>query len=319
MAKKSGASVYSKFSDFILSGEDVKPTYWFNSGLLGLDRMLSKQGGIPGGSIAQLLGEPGCGKTTVSYDFIAQAQKRDLREVEINGNSYNVVICDIERSFDADYARTVGIDTSKTLVIRSDYAEESFTLAERLLLDGIQVLLVDSIGMLVASDEADKTYEDAPKIAAEAQALSRFMKRVNAFLKPDAIGLVINQYRSDLSPSRSTRKAYGARPAQYVMKIGMEFRATKEDNCKHVTLDMVRNKVGGAENRTLEFDIKYGAGIDYASHILDLAEKYEIVKVGYGGRYTYKDYKAHGKNNACEILPMDELEQEVKAYLAEVK
>jgi recombination protein RecA len=318
MAKKSGASVYSKYSDFLITGEDLRTDYWFHSGLIGLDKMLSADGGIPGGSIVQLLGEPGCGKTTVSYDFIAQAQKRGLRDVDVGGKNYNVVICDFERSFDAVYARKIGVDTSKTLVIRSDYAEQSFTVAERLLLDGIQVLLVDSIGMLVASDESDKTYEDSPKMAVEASVLSRFTKRVNAFLKPDALALVINQYRGDLSQSRATRKAYGARVAQYVMKIGMEFRASKQDTCKHVTVDMVRNKVGGAENQSLEFDILYNSGIDYAGHILDLAERHGVIMVGAGGRYAYKDFRAHGKEKARNTLPIDEIEKEVRTKLTKV-
>ncbi len=198
MPKKSNAGLFKDFEDYLFSPDDLDPTYHFHTGIIGLDTMLSTKGGIPGGSIVQLLGEPSHGKSTFAYDLIAQAQKQGMKDVIIQGKPYNTVILDIERSFDRHYAEIIGIDWQKVLVVRTPYAEQSFSIAEKLLLEGIQFVLVDSIGMLVAADEEDKDYTDSEKVAAEAKALGRFTKRANAFMQLNSVVVVINQYRANL-------------------------------------------------------------------------------------------------------------------------
>lgn len=322
MANKSAAAIWKEYEQYL---EEDTPKKHFPSGVIALHYMLSDQGGIPGGAIIQLLGENGHGKTTLSYDLIANAQKSGLRDVKLAGGLYNVLILDFERSYDPDYASIFGIDTDKILRIgppQRKYAEENFDLAEAALLAGIQFVLVDSIGMLVAKDEEDKSNTDSEKVAVEAKALGRFVKRANAFMENDALIVLINHYRANLQKMGNApdKKAYGARLVQYAVKLTLELRRVKQEQDRDfIEVFIQKNKLGGRKGMKVAFEIVSTEGIDYKQHILDLALEYQIVEQR-GARYYYPSYenathKAHGAADAKETLPMDIIEAAIHTFI----
>jgi len=319
MAKKSSAARYKEYEDFLFSPDELEPTKYFHTGVLALDTILTPTGGIPGGSIVQLLGENGHGKSTLSYDLIAQAQRNGLKEIDVNGKPYTVAVLDIERSFDRKYAERLGIDWRKVLIIRTDYIEDSFTIAEKLLLDGIQFVLVDSIGMMVAADEADKEYTDNEKMAAEAKALGRFTKRVNAFMGLDTLVVVINHYRANLNKMGHApdKKAYGARIVQYAVKLTVELRKTGSDGDRdHIAAFITKNKLGGKKGLYAEFDIVSGEGIDYWNHVLKLAVEFGIITKSVAW-YYYGDIKVQGEKKTVDMFPIAEITDKVRSFIKE--
>lgn len=317
MSKHSLAALLKEYDDYLSIGDELPPPHIFPTSLIQLHYMVSPNGGIPGGAIIQLLGENGHGKTSLAYDLLANAQKTNLHTVTIKGKQINAVILDFERSYDPTYARTFDIDIEKVLVVRTDYAETSFSIAEYLLLEGIQFVLVDSIGMLVAADEEDKDYTDSEKVAAEAKALGRFTKRANAFMSAQALVVVINQYRANLNKMghASDKKAYGARVMQYANKLTLELRRIEQSGDRDtITVHIVKNKLGGKKGASMNFQIVSAEGIDHRQHTLQLAKEYGIVDVK-GSWYTYNEYKIQGEIKAAKELPMDEIRKKVIEFI----
>lgn len=315
MTIKSAAALWKDYEDHLKVNFDDK--HYFPIGVTALHYITSPNGGIPGGSIIQLLGENGHGKSTLAMDLLANAQRSGLKEVVINEQSYNAVVLDFERSFDEDYAELFGVDVDKVYVVRTRFAEDSFNVAETALLQGIQFFLVDSIGMLVAKEEADKDHNDPEKLAAEAKALGRFIKHANAYMDGKTLIVVINQYRANIAKigHAPDKKGYGAKIMQYANKLTWELRRVKqEDDRDYIEIFVAKNKLGGKKGVKAEFQILSTEGIDYAQHIFDLAIEFDIVKQK-GAWYYYDDIKVQGSEKAKKELPMDIIKDKVEKYL----
>lgn len=320
MTQKSAAAYWKEYEDHLKVEFDDK--HYFPIGITALHHITSAEGGIPGGSIIQLLGENGHGKSTLAMDLLAQAQRSGLREININGRNINAIILDFERSFDEDYAELFGVDTDKVWVIRTKYAEDSFNVAEAALLEGVQFFLVDSIGQLVSKEEADKDHNDPEKLAAEAKALGRFIKHANAFMDGKTLIVVINQYRANINKigHAPDKKGYGARVMGYANKLTWELRRTSQEGERdHIELFVSKNKLGGKKGVKVEFEIVSTIGIDYAQHILALAEEFGVIEKRGAWYYfpSYKDqqYKAQGSERAKTQLPIDIIEDEVEQFI----
>ncbi len=321
---KSAAAYWKEYEDHLKV--DVDDKHYFPIGITALHHVSSANGGIPGGSIIQLLGENGHGKSTLSMDLLANAQKSGLREVNINGRDINAIVLDFERSFDDDYAELFGVDVDKVWVIRTKFAEDSFNLAESALLSGIQFFLVDSIGMLVSKEEADKDHNDSEKVAAEAKALGRFTKHANAYMDGKTLIVIINQYRANLKQigHAPEKKAYGARIMGYANKLTWELRKVKSEGERdYIEVFVAKNKLSGRKGIKVAFEIVSTEGIDYKQHDLDLAEEFGIIekKGAYYYYPSYKNplYKGQGKEKAKENLPMDEIKLEVSKYISTIE
>lgn len=291
-----------------IADEEVEH-HQFRTGLIGLNHAIGAKGYIPGGSIVQLIGEPKHGKSTLAADIVAQAQKSNVREIEIPYNKktkmINAVWLDFEHSFDSEYAEKIGVDTSKLLVLETRYGEEAFALVEALLAVGLQVVVVDSIPMFEPKSEEDKPLTDAEKVGASANPLTRIMRRmVHLVAFADALMIIINQYRSNISTmSRKEKKAFGARSVQYAARVTLELvRIKNEDDKAHVVATVEKTKLG-AEGRQVHFQMQYGKGINYKQHVLTLAEEYGIIERA-GARYTFEYngsiQKAHGMEKAMQ-------------------
>lgn len=316
------AKIWKEYEDYLELGSDVVERTHFPTGVIALNQAIGDIDGITGGSIIQIIGESGRGKSTLSLDFLAQAQKKEINEVELpNGKVINAVYADFERTFDADYAATIGVDVAKVLVIKTPFAEDTFNIIEELLNAGIQFVIVDSIPMIVPKSEEEKDYNDNEKMASAAGVLGRFIKRsVQLVDSADAVMLLINQYRSNISPMAHTdKKPYGARIIQYAIKVSISLeRVKREDKRMHIQAFVEKTKLG-ATGKKIEFQIVHGEGIDYNQHLLSLAVDYAIVGKSGAWYYYHPDgnatkehntHRAQGEGNA-DKLPLEEIKGKV--------
>ena len=318
MAKDTLAKLLKEYDDYLYLGdEDHSNRARFPSGLLYLNQAVGDMRGFTSG-IVQILGAEATGKTTLSFDIIAHSQKTGVKEIELpSGRKINTLFLDFERSFDKQYAETCGVDTSKVLVIKTPFAEQTFDLTEQLLIEGIQLIVIDSIAMIIPASEADKSFEENTKVASEAQPIGRFLKRVNQLADDaDALVLMINQYRSNISPmARTDKKPYGAWIVKHVIKLTIELaRVKREDDRMHIEAYVAKNKMG-AIGKKVCYEIAHGKGIDLMQNIFLLAVDYGIIEQTGKGRYSYGDLKAHGESKALETFPMDEIKQKVIAEM----
>src|SRR5690554_1521795 len=109
-----------------------------STGSLGLDVALGI-GGLPRGRVVEIYGPESSGKTTLTLQVIAQAQK-------LGGTAAFV---DAEHALDPSYAEKLGVNVDELLVSQPDTGEQALEIADMLVRSGaVDVVVVDSVAAL---------------------------------------------------------------------------------------------------------------------------------------------------------------------------
>ena len=110
-----------------------------STGSLSLDIALGA-GGLPMGRIVEIYGPESSGKTTLTLELIAQAQKRGK-------------ICafiDAEHALDPTYAKKLGVKIEDVFISQPDTGEQALDICETLVRSGgVDVVVIDSVAALV--------------------------------------------------------------------------------------------------------------------------------------------------------------------------
>ena len=116
---------------------DVIPT-----GSLGLDVALGI-GGLPKGRVVEIYGPESSGKTTLTLQVVAEAQK-------IGGTA---AFIDAEHALDPIYAEKLGVNVDDLLVSQPDTGEQALEITDMLVRSSaVDVVIVDSILQASALD-----------------------------------------------------------------------------------------------------------------------------------------------------------------------
>jgi RecA/RadA recombinase len=158
------------------------------TGSLAVDAALGV-GGIPRGRVVEIFGPESSGKTTLSLQIIAQAQKTGGLAAFI----------DAEHALDADYAKKLGVDTDNLLVSQPDNGEQALEIAEMLIRSGaIDVIVVDSVAALVPKAEIEGEMGEA-QMGLQARLMSQALRKLTAIVSKSRTSLIfINQIREKI-------------------------------------------------------------------------------------------------------------------------
>ena len=116
-------------------GTAVRDIEAVSTGSLTLDIALGI-GGIPKGRIIEIYGPESSGKTTMTLQCVAEAQK-------IGGTCAFV---DAEHALDPVYAEKLGVDMDELLVSQPDTGEQALEITDMLVRSGaVDVIVVDSV------------------------------------------------------------------------------------------------------------------------------------------------------------------------------
>ena len=124
-------------------------------------------GGIPSRIVTEIASAPGCGKTTLSLQILAQAQKLGKP----------VLFADAERAHGfVPFASKVGVDCESLEYFKEPYAE---LLLQRIVdwavLNKNAVIVVDSVGALHGREEAEKDMEGR-SIGIQSRMIAKFCR-----------------------------------------------------------------------------------------------------------------------------------------------
>ena len=127
------------------SREAVVPIAVISTGSISFDAALGV-GGVPRGRVIEIFGPESSGKTTITLQIIAEAQKAGGLAAFV----------DAEHALDPAYAKKLGVDIDNLLISQPDYGEQALEIVEALVRSGaIDVLVVDSVAALVPKAELD--------------------------------------------------------------------------------------------------------------------------------------------------------------------
>jgi len=306
-----------------MSFGDTPQNYrYFPSSIRSLNRALGSSKGIRGGTSMQLLAEPGHGKTTLALDYLAQAQKRGIKDVSLTigktTRTINSLFVDLERTFDTEYAKLLNVDVTKLLVYRPDYAEQCLPQIEYFLSQGIQVVIFDSVPAIVTKDEFEKEVDDPARMAGAANLLSRWIVRlIGPVDNADALFIFVNQYRANLSPmARSDKKPFGPRSLRYFSRIILDLvKVRNEEDKSHIQATVSKNKQA-AEGRRCDYLMLKGKGLAPAYDLMSLALEYDIIHKS-GAWYEYQGQKAQGLDNCVLTFDLESIASQVDKCLEE--
>jgi recombination protein RecA len=278
--------------------EAIVPISVISTGAISFDAALGV-GGFPRGRVVEVFGPESSGKTTITLQVIAEAQK-------MGGMAAFV---DAEHALDPVYAKKLGVDVDNLLVSQPDYGEQALEITEALVRSGaIDILVVDSVAALVPKAELDGEMGDS-HVGLQARLMSQALRKLTGTVSKSRTCLVfINQIREKIgvmfgNPETTT----GGRALKFYSSVRVDIRriAAIKDGDQVVgsrtKVKVVKNKVA-APFREAEFDIMYGEGISREGDMLDLAVNNNIVEKS-GAWFSYKSERiGQGRENAKQFL-----------------
>src|SRR4030081_2503440 len=296
------------------SKEAIVPIAVIPTGSISFDAALGV-GGFPRGRVVEVFGPESSGKTTITLQVIAEAQK-------MGGMAAFV---DAEHALDPGYAKKLGVDVDNLLVSQPDYGEQALEITEALVRsNSIDVLVVDSVAALVPKAELDGEMGDS-HMGLQARLMSQALRKLTGTVAKSRTCLIfINQIREKIgvmfgSPETTT----GGRAVEFFSSVGIGIRriaAIKEGDVvtgSRTRVKVVKNKVA-APFREAEFDILYGEGISREGDLLDIAVNNKLV-IKSGAWYAYGDLRlGQGRENGKQFLRDNpDLAEEIELKLRE--
>ena len=245
-----------------------------STGSISIDHAMGI-GGVPRGRVVEIFGPEASGKTTLTLQIIAQAQRR--------GGAAAFV--DAEHALDPTYAKKLGVDLDNLLVAQPDHGEQALEIVEVLVRSGgADVVVVDSVAALVPRAEIDGEMGDA-QVGLQARLMSQALRKLTAVVAKSSTCLVfINQLREKIgvmfgNPETTT----GGRALKFYSSIRVDIRrigAIKDGDQvtgSRTRVKIVKNKVA-PPFRIAEFDLMYGEGVSREGDLLDLAVANRLVE-----------------------------------------
>lgn len=112
---------------------------------------------------------------------IGQGRPRAVLEQTYRCAPFQTLFVETERKLDARWAELNGVDTSLVVVLGLDWAESLIDTLEELLYTGqLDLVIVDTMSMLVPRDSLEKSMEETPKVASRAVIKQRLLEKVLA-------------------------------------------------------------------------------------------------------------------------------------------
>ena len=285
-----------------------------STGSLGLDLALGI-GGLPRGRIIEIYGPESSGKTTLTLQVIAEAQK-------LGGTA---AFIDAEHALDPQYARKLGVKVEDLLISQPDNGEQALEIADMLVRSGsVDIVVIDSVAALTPKAEIEGEMGDQlPGL--QARLMSQALRKLTGNIKrSNTMVIFINQIRMKIgvmfgNPETTT----GGNALKFYASVRLDIRRTgaikkgEEVIGSETRVKVVKNKVA-PPFRVADFDILYGEGISREGEIVEMGVNHRIVEKS-GAWYAYKGDKiGQGKDNAREYLKEHpDVAQEIEARIRE--
>jgi recombination protein RecA len=269
-----------------------------STGSLGLDIALGV-GGLPRGRIIEIYGPESSGKTTLTLQVIAEAQRA----------GGTAAFVDAEHALDPSYAGKLGVNVQELLVSQPDTGEQALEITDMLVRSGaVDIVVVDSVAALTPKAEIEGEMGDS-HMGLQARLMSQALRKLTGNIKrSNTIVIFINQIRMKIgvmfgNPETTT----GGNALKFYASVRLDIRRIgalkngEEVVGNQTRVKVVKNKVA-PPFREAEFEIMYGMGISRNGELIDIGVAQGLVEKS-GSWYSYGGERiGQGKENARTFL-----------------
>ena len=307
---------FGKGSMMRLGDRDRERIPAISTGSLGLDIALGI-GGLPVGRVVEIYGPESSGKTTLTLQVIAEAQKA----------GGTCAFIDAEHALDPIYAESLGVNTDDLLVSQPDTGEQALEICDMVVRSGaVDVVIIDSVAALTPKAEIEGEMGDT-HVGLQARLMSQALRKMTGNIKnSNTLVVFTNQIRMKIgvmfgSPETTT----GGNALKFYSSVRLDISrigAGKDGDeiiGNETRVKVVKNKVAPPFKQA-EFQILYGKGSHRNGEIIELGVAQGIIEKS-GAWYSYGTERiGQGKKNAAEWLDQnatqrDAIEARIRAEL----
>jgi len=265
----------SEFSGSVDTG-----CYILNAALSG-----SLYGGVPNNKITAFAGESATGKTF----FVLGVLKQFLKDNENGG----VIYFDTEAAVTKDMMESRGIDSKRVVIVEPSSIEEFRTAATRILTNYTDtpakerqpmMMVLDSLGMLSSAKEledveAGKQARDMTK----SQLLRGTFRVLSLKLAQASVPMLVTNHTYDVIGAYvPTKEISGGAGLKYAASSIVMLGKKKDKDGKDLIGNIIKATMHKSrftkEGKQVECKLSFDKGLDRYYGLLDLAEKYDIIK-----------------------------------------
>ena len=285
-----------------------------STGSLGLDIALGI-GGLPRGRVVEIYGPESSGKTTLTLQVIAEAQRA----------GGTAAFVDAEHALDPVYAAKLGVNVQELLVSQPDTGEQALEITDMLVRSSaVDIVVIDSVAALTPKAEIEGEMGDM-HVGLQARLMSQALRKLTGNIKrSNTIVIFINQIRMKIgvmfgNPETTT----GGNALKFYASVRLDIRRIgalkngEEVIGNQTRVKVVKNKVA-PPFREAEFEILYGAGISRNGEVIDIGVAQGFVEKS-GSWYSYNGERiGQGKENARTFLDQHpEIAREIEGKIRE--
>ena len=251
--------------------------------------------GLPKGRILNLYGHEGSGKTTLALTTVAQ----------VCASGGTVCYIDFENAIVPDYAATIGVpieDPNKFLLVAPETLEDGIKIMYIMISEGVDLIVIDSVGAGVPKIEFDKSAKDVDKhakIGELARVWSGHLPKLKQLAaKNDTTIIGISQIRDKIGgmgySEEATTTVQGGRAWKFYAALRMRLKrirqvkgkvynainGTYEDQVigSITKAKLEKCKVSSSQGQEITFHLRQGEGIDNASTLIDIGVSNKLIK-----------------------------------------